>query len=196
LPWLVFNRDLHLGFKNHLPDKPFFWAKRDEVLFCLGNLETNAEKACKRKACDSCRIVFAAMIRRLDEVKPGGTYPEYVVLSVADNGAGMSPAMKGQLFRGPVVTGLSGHGLGSRIIRRVMDNHRGLIRLATCEGVGTLVELWFPRVVNSHGASLHDQWTAYEKIREDLGPILLIGEEALLAALEGTLHPDRDHKGG
>jgi anti-anti-sigma factor len=183
LHWLVFNADLQLAFGEQLPDEPLFWAKRDEVLFSLGNLETNAEKAFKRKAEGHNLIAFSARIRTLEENKINGADPAYVVLSVADNGEGIPSEIEDQFFKGRIVTGRSGHGLGSQIIRRVMDNHRGLVRFTTRPQVGTLVELWFPLLVDSHEIPLHDQWMTYERIRKDVGPVRHIGEECLLVAL-------------
>ena len=68
------------------------------------------------------------------------------MLRVGDNGNGIPPEMTERIFQRRLDGG-NGHGLGSQIIRWVMDHHRGLIRFATAEGVGTLIELWFPRLV-------------------------------------------------
>jgi nitrogen fixation/metabolism regulation signal transduction histidine kinase len=190
LHWLVFNADLRLAFDAQLPDEPLFWAKRDEVLFSLGNLETNAEKAFKRNAEGYNLIAFSAAIRKLEETKIDGANPVYVVLSVADNGEGIPSEIKDQLFKGRIVTGRSGYGLGSQIIRRVMDNHRGLIRFTTCEDVGTLIELWFPLLVDSQETPLHNQWMTFERIRNDVRPVRPISEECLLAVLRRHIHSD------
>jgi signal transduction histidine kinase len=197
--WLTLNTAINLRCADYRLAGTPFWANRDEVLFLLHNLETNAEKAIKRKAerdrpADAAGaapywIIFSATARELEATKADGAGTGYIVLSVVDNGDGIPASIKDRLFRSRTEVSRGGHGLGSQIIRRVMDNHRGLIRLATSEGVGSLVELWFPRLVSPGAIPLHDQWVMYDKLREDVGPVRVIGEESLLAAL-ATTHPD------
>src|SRR5262249_7964508 len=89
------------------------------------NRATNAEKALKRSG-GLYRIICSARIGELEGVK--GTVPnaEYIVLSVADSGSGIPRNMRDQLFQDRMADGDTFQGLGSRIIRKVIDNHRGL----------------------------------------------------------------------
>jgi hypothetical protein len=111
------------------------------------------------------------------------------VLRVGDNGNGIPPEMTDRIFQRRLDGG-NGHGLGSQIIRWVMDNHRGLIRFATDEGVGTLIELWFPRLVPPRpGWTIEDQREKYRALRDDAGPVRRINEKALLTFLNGECDP-------
>jgi signal transduction histidine kinase len=196
--WLALNTSINLRCGDYRLAGTPFWANRDEVLFLLHNLESNAEKAIKRKAerdrpadvtgAPPYSIIFSAAVREWEGPTSSGTPAAYIVLSVVDNGEGIPPSIQDRLFRGRTEVSRGGHGLGSQIIRRVMDNHRGLIRLTARGGVGSLVELWFPRLVSPSEMPLHDQWVLYDGLRQHVGPVGVIGEEALLAAL-ATTHP-------
>lgn len=77
-----------------------------------------------------------------DSVNPG----EYVVLSVADNGSGISPDDLERIFE-PFYTkkkmGRSGTGLGLAVVWNVVRDHNGYIDVNSTSG-GTTFELYFP----------------------------------------------------
>ncbi|MBI9082103.1 MAG: response regulator [Desulfobacterales bacterium] len=82
-------------------------------------------------------------IRGFDEVCPG----EYVILRVADEGTGISPADRVRIFD-PFYTrkvmGRSGTGLGMSVVWGTVKDHQGHIDLETRLGKGTRFTLYFP----------------------------------------------------
>jgi signal transduction histidine kinase/purine-cytosine permease-like protein len=71
--------------------------------------------------------------------------PDEVVLSVADNGAGISEATRAQIFEPLFSTKTYGVGLGMSVVQRVVEMHGGTIELKTRAGEGTTIALHLPR---------------------------------------------------
>ncbi len=82
-------------------------------------------------------------IRGYSEVQEG----DYVVLSVADNGKGISAENLETIFE-PFYTkkvmGRSGTGLGMAVVWGTVKDHNGYINVESTEGKGTTFELYFP----------------------------------------------------
>ncbi len=109
------------------------------------NLVSNAAEAIKSKGMVTISIMNRYMDRPLggyDDVKIG----EYVVLSVADDGPGITSDDLERIFE-PFYTkkvmGRSGTGLGLAIVWNTMLDHKGYIDVITDEN-GTIFELYFP----------------------------------------------------
>lgn len=69
---------------------------------------------------------------------------EYVI-SIEDNGTGISPEHMGAIFEPYRTTKSSGSGLGLLIVRRIIREHGGEIALESEEGRGTRVIIHLPR---------------------------------------------------
>jgi len=69
-----------------------------------------------------------------------------IVVSIADNGKGISPEHMGALFEPFRSTKSSGTGLGLLIVRRIVRDHGGEMEIDSEEGQGTTVNLYFPRI--------------------------------------------------
>jgi PAS domain S-box-containing protein len=69
---------------------------------------------------------------------------EYVI-SIEDNGTGISPEHMGALFEPYLSTKASGSGLGLLIVRRIVREHGGEISIESQESRGTRVTLHLPR---------------------------------------------------
>jgi CheY-like chemotaxis protein len=82
-------------------------------------------------------------VRGYDEVKEG----DYVVLTVADNGVGISSQDAQRIFE-PFYTkkvmGRSGTGLGMAVVWGTVKDHKGYIELRSTPGKGTTFDLYFP----------------------------------------------------
>ncbi len=66
-------------------------------------------------------------------------------LSVEDTGRGMPPEVRDSLFTKDVVSRRAGGtGLGTKIVRDVIDAHGGTIRVESEEGKGTTIHIGLP----------------------------------------------------
>ena len=72
---------------------------------------------------------------------------DYVMISVADNGTGMSEEIKARIFEMFFTTKPEGKGagLGLPMVKNFMDHVQGLIEVESTPGLGTIVSLYFPR---------------------------------------------------
>ena len=68
-----------------------------------------------------------------------------IALAVADTGRGMTPEIRERLFSAKALsTKRGGTGLGTKIVKDVVDAHKGKIWVASELGVGTTFHLRFP----------------------------------------------------
>ncbi len=76
--------------------------------------------------------------------------PRFCVFWVRDNGMGMESAFRAKAFdlfqRGPNVGQISGTGVGLAIVRRIVENHQGLVRLHSKFGEGTTIYFTLPKI--------------------------------------------------
>lgn len=110
------------------------------------NLVSNAAEALPERG----RITITTQNRYID--MPVGSYDEveegdYVVLTVSDNGTGISPEDLERIFE-PFYTkkvmGRSGTGLGMAIVWGSVKDHKGYINVESIEGEGTIFTFYFP----------------------------------------------------
>ena len=90
----------------------------------------------------------------IPEVPPGGTIvvrgranPEQgtLLLEVADTGRGMPPEVRDSLFTARAISRKrGGTGLGTKIVKDVVDAHGGRITVESQEGAGTTFRIWLP----------------------------------------------------
>lgn len=73
------------------------------------------------------------------------TDDDFVHLLIGDTGSGIAPEHLGRLYEPYFTTKQGGHGLGMMIVQRIMRDHGGRIGIDSRPGVGTVVDLQFPR---------------------------------------------------
>ena len=69
---------------------------------------------------------------------------ELVAIEIADDGPGMTAATRENVFDDFYTTKATGSGLGLPFVQRVMQVHRGTVRIDSTEGKGTTVTLELP----------------------------------------------------
>jgi signal transduction histidine kinase len=76
----------------------------------------------------------------------GGAQPgPHLEVSVTDTGCGLSPRLRGRLFREPLLSTKPGHrGLGLAVVFGILRAHRGGFRLDDGDDGGTVVRLFLP----------------------------------------------------
>ena len=111
----------------------------------LMNLIVNASEAIEGRG----TVIISVTNRYLDEPLKGYEdvrIGEYVLLSVSDDGSGISPEDLDRIFE-PFYTkkmmGRSGTGLGLAVVWNTMQDHNGYINVKSSEK-GTAFELYFP----------------------------------------------------
>lgn len=102
--------------------------------------------------------VFYNLIRNAYQALPGkdgqlrirtrATDYEFLI-SIEDNGSGISPEIMGSIFQPYHTTKSSGTGLGLLIVRRIVREHGGEIEIESEAGHGTRVMIHLPRLERS-----------------------------------------------
>lgn len=114
---------------------------------------------------DSDRLLQAILnltLNAVQAVKPGGSvclrlargqknpHNSEWIISVEDNGPGMSEKIRGQIFTPYFTTKESGTGLGLAITRQIVESHNGEINVASAPGKGAIFTISIP-VGKIHG---------------------------------------------
>ncbi|MBI5210337.1 MAG: HAMP domain-containing protein [Elusimicrobia bacterium] len=69
---------------------------------------------------------------------------EWVVIEVSDTGPGMPPEILDKIFGAFFTTKARGTGLGLAVVKKVMDRHKGDVRVESALGKGTVFRLYVP----------------------------------------------------
>ena len=70
---------------------------------------------------------------------------ETATLTIEDTGPGIEPEVLAQVFEPFFTTKEAGTGLGLSIVRKIIDQHRGEVRIESERGVGTRAIITLPR---------------------------------------------------
>jgi signal transduction histidine kinase len=118
-----------------LAHAPEVTADAEELRGALLNLFLNAREAMPRGGTLSVRL------RPRGE---GGAGGRRVEIEVEDTGCGMDEETRRQLFRPFFTTRHGGTGLGLAIVKRVVEDHKGAIRVESRPGEGSRFTLTLP----------------------------------------------------
>ena len=123
-----------IELRSSVPDDlPLFRADREQIEQVLLNLILNAAEAMPKGG--SLRL--SAGVEEFEK-------EPYLVLSVRDNGEGMTPAQIDSLFAPFLTYKESGTGIGLAIVKKIMENHSGKVHVESKVGQGTRFKLLFP----------------------------------------------------
>lgn len=109
----------------------------DLIHRCLLNLVTNA--------IDACMDEPSAERKKKVIVRSTGTADWGVEYQIIDNGCGMTPAVRKNIFHSFFTTkGSHGTGIGLMITKKIVDEHHGVIEVESKEGAGSKFTLKLP----------------------------------------------------
>lgn len=105
------------------------------------NLVKNAREAVDRdgRVDIECRISAEYHL-----TTPGNRPSPLVVIRVRDTGCGISAEEIERIFTPYYTTKVTGSGLGLAICQKIVEDHRGLLKIASTPGEGTEVSVWLP----------------------------------------------------
>lgn len=115
-----------------------------ELQQVLLNLGSNAIQASSGRG--PVRITLTAVRRRIRRAIGGVELPagSYVLLSVADHGAGIEPRFRGRIFEPFFTTRDDGHGLGLATVAQIVREHGGAITVISAPRRGALFNVYLP----------------------------------------------------
>jgi two-component system, NtrC family, sensor histidine kinase HydH len=103
------------------------------------NLITNAFQAMQAEAGSSEKTLHIAIAPEISNGEPG------VAVLVEDTGPGVSPELREQIFNPFFTSKKDGVGLGLSIVAKIIDDHRGTIRLEENKPHGARFRVFFPQ---------------------------------------------------
>lgn len=161
----------------------------DRMRQVLLNLVLNARDALRDKG----RVVLGSSVREMRDTKTEHGIPpgRYAVLSVADNGMGMTTDTLAHIFEPFFTTkdAARGSGLGLALVYGVVQQSGGFIRVNSTLLLGSTFDLWFPL---SERTALAEEAPVVvtpprSAVRHGHETILLIEKDAVLAKMIGGL---------
>ncbi len=69
---------------------------------------------------------------------------EWVKISISDSGVGIAPDDRGKIFEPFFTTKENGTGLGLSIVHKIIENHKGLIKVESEPGKGSKFMIFLP----------------------------------------------------
>ncbi len=107
------------------------------------NLITNAFQAMQAQEGSSEKTLRIAIEREISNDEPG------VAVIVEDTGPGVPPELREQIFNPFFTSKKEGVGLGLSIVAKIVDDHRGTIRLEENIPRGARFHVFFPQAAIS-----------------------------------------------
>ena len=115
----------------------------------------------------------------IDVLKPG----KYVLLSISDQGCGISEENLLRIFDPYYTTRESGTGLGLSISYSIIQRHGGTIHVSSVEGEGTTFQLYIPASIT--GAKNHEKDEF--PVSSGSGRILVMDDEQMVRQIVGDM---------
>jgi signal transduction histidine kinase/FixJ family two-component response regulator len=125
-----------IEFQNEFADVSWeMIANKNQIMEVFLNLYINAIDAMP----DGGRLSVHGVVER-----PPHRHEDYLALKVADTGRGIKREHLSRVFDRYFTTKELGTGLGLAIVERVVSAHNGTLHLASAEGQGTAITIYFP----------------------------------------------------
>jgi two-component system, NtrC family, sensor histidine kinase HydH len=125
--------------RQYAPNVPDIPADAQLCEHVFVNLITNAFQALQAQAGPSEKTLRIAIQREISKGEPG------VAVLVEDTGPGVPPELREQIFNPFFTSKKDGVGLGLSIVAKIVDDHRGTIRLEQNIPGGARFHVFFPQ---------------------------------------------------
>jgi len=126
--------DLQLELDEQLPQMAL---DAEGIYRCLLNLAVNA--------LDACRQDTAGGKEKRVVIRSKKSGPRAVQYQVADTGTGMDAGVQNKIFQSFFSTkGIHGTGIGLMMVKKIVDQHGGSIKVQSKNGAGTTITLKLP----------------------------------------------------
>ena len=119
-------------------DLPPVLADASQLRQVLHNLIKNAKEALIEQRPAGAQAAVTVTTQRIER---------QAVIAVADNGPGFAPQMLARACEPYATTKSKGTGLGLAIVKKIVDEHKGEIRLSNRDAGGAEVTIWLPLAV-------------------------------------------------
>ncbi|MBF0273238.1 MAG: PAS domain-containing protein [Magnetococcales bacterium] len=116
------------------PDLPLFSHDRGQIKQVFTNLVSNAMAAIRERNESSFLAIST-------EVTDNG---DWVRIQIADSGSGIPPGDRDRIFEPYFTTKATGVGLGMAIVKKIIEDHGGTIRIRQSQWNGALIEIRLP----------------------------------------------------
>jgi len=133
-----------ISFQLNLdPSIPPTFGDRDLLIRLFLNLIKNAGEA----APDNGEIIIESRIDNEYQLsRPGDRAIPMILITISDNGSGISPADVERIFTPFYTTKTGGSGLGLAICQKIISDHRGFLKIVPRQKGGTSVKVSLPLV--------------------------------------------------
>ncbi len=165
------------------------WMDRSELTQILLNLAINARDAMQDQGLLTIRTENAA-IQTSDAI---GTPPlapgQYLLLTVADSGTGMTEEVKRRIFE-PFFTTKpvgKGTGLGLAMVHGIVSRSGGSIRVSSSKGEGTVFSIYLPFSSGAEAASADASDVGLTRLEGGSETILLVEDDETVRSLTRTI---------
>ncbi len=115
-------------------EKLMLYVDKGQMSQVFSNIIINSIKAID----NSGRIIVSIDLCRMDN-------KDYITISIKDNGIGIDKSKIDNIFDPYFTTKENGHGLGLAIVRSIVYQHEGSIKVESEEGVGTEFKILLPK---------------------------------------------------
>jgi len=134
-----------IRIERHLePDLANTLADPTQLTQVVMNLCLNSVEAIEESGYISIATSNVVKDPAFKSAHPDLTEPEYICLTVTDNGAGMDPDTLLKIFEPFFSSKFQGRGLGLAAVYGIINNHRGEIAVNSTPGKGTCFDIYLP----------------------------------------------------
>ncbi len=167
------------------------WMDRSEVSQILLNLSINARDAMQEEGKLTIQTQNVNLQAGDSFIGPNLESGEYILLTVADSGGGMSAEVQRRIFE-PFFTTKpvgKGTGLGLAMVHGIVSRSGGSIQVASTSGQGTVFKIYLPQSTESLSSTpdLSNLNDPESRLQSGTETILLVEDDETVRGLTGTI---------